>query len=223
MPSTRSPAIEAISVADGRRARGSGLLGSLVLVLSAYAFGMAHDLASARNVPRVKPALMAAMAGLHVVALVRLARGGPRLPVPVPVRVVSGALFVGGLGGMFYSIFVEIPLRKAWLDRGHTDDLVTTGFYALVRHPGVLWLSLAAPFGGLATRSLHLLLAAPVIALGDVVHVWFQERVVLPRVFGQPYCDYQATTPFVVPNRASLERFRRTIRGAAADGVPSRD
>lgn len=182
------------------------------LVAGAYAAGMAHDVASVRGVPRVKPALLISMVVLHLAGFVQLARSGPRLPVPRGLRVMSGLLFVGGLAGMFYSIFVEIPLRKAWLRRGHTDELVTTGFYALVRHPGVLWLTLAAPFGALAARSMGLLLGAPVIALGDVVHVWFQERVVLPRVFGEAYREYQRTTPFVIPSRGSVSRFVRTFR-----------
>jgi len=209
------PATELLLEPARRSRRGRALTSGLVLSAAAYAVGMAHDVASARGLPRVKPPLLIGMVALHLAAFARLARGGPRLPVPGPIRALSGLMFLVGLGGMFYSIFVEIPLRKAWIDRGHTDELVTTGTYALVRHPGVLWLSAAIPFGALATRSCYLLLASPLIALGDVVHVWFQDRFILPHVFGQAYRDYQEQTPFVIPNRESVDRFARTFRGGA--------
>jgi len=202
-----------------RGRRGRALTQGLALSATAYAVGMTHDVASQRGLPRVKPPLLIGMVALHLAAFARLARGGPRLPVPGPLRALSGLLFLGGLGGMFYSIFVEIPLRKAWIDRGHTDELVTTGTYALVRHPGVLWLTAAIPFGALATRSLFLLLAWPLIALGDVVHVAFQDRFILPRVFGQAYRDYQGRTPFIVPTADSVEHFKRTYRRASDSEV----
>ena len=186
----------------------------LGLALSAlgYVFGMAHDLASLRSVPRVKPYLFAAMLAAHSASLARLLLGPPRLPVPSFLAKVAGALSVLSVAGMFYSIMIEIPLRKAWLQEGHTDALVTTGTYALVRHPGVLWLTSALGFAALAARSPRLLVAWPMIISGDAFHVWFQERLVLPRVFGESYREYQRSTPFLVPTRRSARRLARSLR-----------
>jgi protein-S-isoprenylcysteine O-methyltransferase Ste14 len=172
---------------------------------------MAHDLASVRGVPRVKPYLFAAMLTSHISSLVRLLRGSPRLPVPSLLAHIAGVLSLLSVVGMFYSIMIEIPLRKAWLQQGHTDALVTTGTYALVRHPGVLWLTSALGFAALAARSPRLLVAWPAIILGDAFHVWFQERVVLPRVFGETYREYQRTTPFLIPTRRSARRLSRSL------------
>ena len=111
---------------------------------------------------------------------------------------------------MFYSIMIEIPFRKGWIEQGHTDELVTSGTYALTRHPGVLWYTIAVFAAAVATRSRRLLTAAPLLVLGDVAHVKFQDAVVLPAVFGEAYREYQRHTPFVVPTLESIRRFVRT-------------
>lgn len=186
-------------------------MSDLLLSLSGYAWGMLHDIASLRRTPRVKPLLLTLSAAGHLFGLYRLMRYGPRWN-PHPLLRWSCVLLAPlSFVGFFYSIMVEIPLRKAWLEEGHTDELVTTGTYALTRHPGVLWIAIAVLASAVATRSRRLLWSAPVIVAGDVVHVAFQERVVLPQVFGEAYADYQHETPFVVPTPRSATRFARTI------------
>ena len=194
-----------------------------LLVLSGFLWGVVHDLAAQRGWPRAKPPLLAATAISHVLGFYMLLRRSPRVPIPRPLRLIAAALAVLGVVGMFYSIMVEIPFRKAWVDRGHTDQLVTDGTYALARHPGVLWAAGWIPAAAVATRSRDLLRWAPLVVLGDVLHVWFQDRYTLPRVFGEEYRRYQRTTPFLVPTRASLRHFRRSLFGTSADpGAPPR-
>ncbi|HEY8490756.1 MAG TPA: methyltransferase [Dehalococcoidia bacterium] len=183
------------------------------LGLLSYLFGMLFDIAAVRNVPRVKPFMLAAMAASQLWAIYRLAARSPRLPVPRAVRAVCAVLSPLALLAMFYSIFVEIPLRKAWIEEGHMDELVTDGTYALSRHPGVLFYTVWILAAALATRSRRLLTAAPTLILGDVVHVAFQERFVLEPYFGEAYREYQRTTPFLIPNRASAARFLAGLRG----------
>lgn len=184
----------------------------LLLSLSGFAWGVLHDIAAVRNVPRVKPALLALSAAGHLSGFYRLAAHSGRWHPPTWLRLLCSLLAPASFVAMFYSIMVEIPFRKAWVEQGHTDELVTTGTYALTRHPGVLWFTIGALSAAVATRSRRLLIAAPVIALADVAHVRFQERVVLPTVFGEAYREYQRSTPFVVPTPASIRRFLRTAR-----------
>lgn len=172
-----------------------------------YCFGLLFDVASIRSWPRVKPAFMAAMVVAQVVGVVRLVARSPRMAVPAPVRRVAAVIAPISIGAMIYSVFIEVPLRKAWIEQGHTDELVTDGTYALTRHPGVLWYGVGIGALAIATRSRRLLVAAPLWWLGDVGHVWFQDRHVLPRVFGEQYREYQQTTPFVLPSARSLRRF----------------
>lgn len=189
-------------------------MGALLLAMSGYGWGMLHDIASRRRVPFVKPVLLLIMVASHLVGTYRLALRSRRFPFPRAVQLACMVLGPLAFAGMLYSVLVEVPLRKAWLERGHTDELVTDGTYALARHPGVLWYCVWVLATALGARSWRLLLAAPVLIAGDVGHVAFQERVVLTKEF-EGYRDYQRTTPFLVPTGASIRRFARSLRGTS--------
>ncbi len=188
-----------------------------MLACVGYGFGMAHDLASLRGWPVVKPWLWGAMMASHLLSHYRLAARSPRMWVPRPLRWLCMLLWPAAFAAFLYSIFIEIPLRKAWIRRGHTDQLVTDGSYALTRHPGVLLYAVAVLTFAMATRSRRLLLASPVLIGGDVVHVWFQERTVLEAVFPGSYGRYRASTPMLWPTGASTRRFLQQLR--SADGA----
>lgn len=183
----------------------------VLLAYGGYAWGALHDLAALRNVPRLKPFLLLMSVTSHGAAWYRLSRYSSRIQVAAPVRALCLLVALGGAATMLYSIAVEIPFRRAWLRRGHTEALVTTGTYALTRHPGVLWYSLTLFAWGVAVRSRRLLIAAPLLIAGDVAHVRFQERVVLTRLFGDAYREYQHRTPFVVPTTGSMRRFVQSV------------
>jgi protein-S-isoprenylcysteine O-methyltransferase Ste14 len=183
-----------------------------------FLFGVVFDLASIKNIPRLKPAMMIGLSAGQALSTFRLISRSPRFPVPRPVQRLCMVLAPLSLLAMFYSIFVEVPLRKAWLEEGHTDDLVTDGTYALTRHPGVLWYGLWLLTAALASRSARLLRSAPFLALGDAAYVVFQERFVLVPYFGEAYREYQRTTPMLIPNGASIRRFLAGLRGERAPG-----
>jgi protein-S-isoprenylcysteine O-methyltransferase Ste14 len=184
---------------------------AILLNLAGYAWGMLHDLAALKATPRVKPYLLALSGISHLAAFVQIARGPKTLHPPFLLRALCVLIAPLGWAAMFYSIMVEIPFRKGWVDEGHTDELVTTGTYSLARHPGVIWFSFAIIATAIATRSKRMLLAAPVMIAGDVAHVTFQEQAVLTNVFGDAYREYQHTTPFLVPTLASFTKFVETL------------
>lgn len=188
-----------------------------LLTMLGYTWGVLHDLAAQRGWPRVKPLFFLATAVCHLTAYYLFLRRSRRVEVPRPVQLGSAVLAVIGMAGMVYSIMIEIPFRKAWLAQGHSKELVTGGTYALARHPGVLWAAIWIPAAAVATRSRTLLFWWPAVWLGDVAHVWFQDRYTLPRVFGDEYREYQRTTPFLLPNRASIRAFTRSI-GRGGEG-----
>ena len=109
-----------------------------------------------------------------------------------------------------YSNFVEIPFKRTYVDSGVGDELVKTGTYALTRHPGVLWMTLAMVFLVLAIRSKLLAIAGPVWAVANLGWVWLQDRFYLERMFPR-YKDYKKETPMLVPTRESIRRCLRTI------------
>lgn len=192
----------------------------VLLSFSGYAWGMLHDLAALKSVPRVKPYLLAMSALGHLAAFVGLVRHSSRFNPPPVLRALAMILAPLSWAAMFYSIMVEIPFRKGWVDQGHTDQIVTEGTYALARHPGVIWFTLALFTTAIATRSKRMLIAAPFMIAGDVMHVAFQERAILVHVFGDEYRTYQRTTPFLVPTAASFTKFARTIGRRARAAAP---
>jgi len=72
---------------------------------------------------------------------------------------------------------------------------VTTGTYALCRHPGVLWLTLFLAALAAATASRDLAVATPIWIAADVIHVVRQEKRYLIPLFGAQYVAYQTQSP----------------------------
>lgn len=128
------------------------------------------------------------------------------------IRILTGILGVLLLWAEIYSLFFSFSREEAYTGKGESEDrkVCTSRFYALCRHPGVLFfillyvdlgLCLGMDFPGLALLCfLNLLLAA------------FEDIFVFPKVFSG-YEEYKETTPFLVPRCKSIMRcigdFRR--------------
>ncbi len=107
---------------------------------------------------------------------------------------------------LMYSLFFEIPFKKTYMKAGTGDVLVTTGTYALVRHPGVLWLTVFLTGMLLITGSRMLVFTIPVIVSMDVVYVAIQEKYYFIKIFGEEYREYQKTVPMLFPSVYSIKR-----------------
>jgi len=90
------------------------------------------------------------------------------------------------------------------------QKLVTSGTYALVRHPGVMWLAIIFVSLLLLFPSKILLLAALVWLGVDVLHVFIQDKFLFPKAFAD-YPKYRAQTPFLIPTRKSFRACLRTF------------
>lgn len=117
---------------------------------------------------------------------------------------LRGLLFA--LGALFflleiYTLFFALPVGASYASPGEGRPACTTGVYALCRHPGVLWF--AGLYGCLALAAGLPLWEAAALSALNVGLVVFEDRCVFPaRLEG--YGAYQAATPFLVPNRASI-------------------
>lgn len=116
---------------------------------------------------------------------------------------------------LIYSILIEIPLKITYLQSGAVQPLVSTGTYALVRHPGLLW------FAGFAVSlfaihpSRNIAIAFVIWMMADFLLIVLEDRYFFPRAI-QGYPEYKLTTPFLMPSWASLRKFRETV-------LPSRE
>ena len=134
-----------------------------------------------------------------------------RLALPIGARIAAGACAVPFLLLLVQSLLVEVrsPVGSGSAGR---RALVTTGTYALVRHPGVLWYVFFHLLAGVAVGSVPFLLAAPLWAGVNAAVAAVQDRFIFPGVFGaQSYDEYRRAVPFVVPSRASLRRCLATL------------
>ncbi len=186
-------------------------MGYILLGVLGFIGGYGFELASAKGAARLKPVLAIAVAGLLTYSTVMVGLDSERFSLPAWLQVVGGGLFAVSLLLLLFSLFLELPFSATY--QGHTDRprLVTTGTYALVRHPTVPWYVLMLGSLLLLTRSELLLVALPVWVLLDVVWAVLQERLHLTRVFPE-YATYQRTTPMLIPNRRSVPAFIKSLR-----------
>ncbi|MBI4288763.1 MAG: hypothetical protein HY671_10095 [Chloroflexi bacterium] len=167
------------------------------------------DLVSLKRVPVLKPIIIATVVAMQLYALYGVSVGVERFSLPAWLPPLGWALAPVGFCLLVYSIFIEIPFLASYARRGAGSQLVTTGTYALTRHPGALWFAVFLAGLLLGTRSQPLLIAAPVWLALEIVWVVLEDRLFLPRAFSD-YPAYRRQTPMLIPNAASFKRFLNT-------------
>lgn len=123
----------------------------------------------------------------------------PQLSHPYVNYVASGLLFVMGTMLIWFSTQhlykaggTPNPLRPA-------KKLVTTGVYALCRHPMFLGYDLCALAVALYLGSLGMILGSfPLFLLFEVSFLRKEEKILLLK-FKNTYVEYRKNTPFLVP------------------------
>ena len=116
-------------------------------------------------------------------------------------------LAIVSLGLLVYSVFIEVGRKTYQIKNEHT--LVTSGTYALTRHPGVLWMLLLYIFGAIFFQNLLAIYAALIWTFVNIVYVSIQERFIFHKIFDN-YDKYRETTPMILPNFESIEKFVTT-------------
>ena len=184
-------------------------MGQILLGALAFVVAFAFDWASWRRKP-YKPLLGLMAAVAFIVALGWSLSSTATLPWPWWVSALGWPLV--GVGGplLAYSLLIEIPFAPTYAQPGHGQALVTTGTYALVRHPGVLWFAIWMLGWVLVSRSHLVAWAGAVWLLLDIGYVWLQERLLFQRMF-PGYAAYQCETPMLVPTAGSIRRCWQTL------------
>ena len=203
------------------------MVSSLLIVLAALAWGLLHSLLATWKAKKrlLRPFtphshrwyrlfynLVAGLTLLPVLALLVLLPDRPLYTIPAPWSI----LFILGQVAAIIALVVGLVQTGVWSFLGlrqivHPSgealteltltelaptELVTTGLYGWVRHPlytaglALIWLS---PLMTLNLLALNLAFTAYII-----VGARYEERK-LRREFGQPYADYCARTPMLIP------------------------
>lgn len=123
------------------------------------------------------------------------------------VRAIALVLTIISLMLLIYSVFIEVGRKTYEVENEHA--LITTGTYALSRHPGVLWMLLLYIFGAIFFQNLLAIYAALIWTIANIIYVSIQERFIFNRIFDN-YDKYRESTPMILPNYESIEKFITT-------------
>ena len=181
----------------------TGSLGFLVIHL--------FDIVSLKRIPGAKPFTWSFGVGLLAYSLIMICLAPDKLPLPIWSTWLGWGLLSVSLFLLIYSLFVNLPFRRTYIATGVGDKLITTGLYALVRHPWVHCFSLLLLSLVLISRSSLLLIASPVWILLDILLAVVQDRFFFSRMF-DGYDSYRRETPMLVPNRRSINTFISSLK-----------
>ena len=179
--------------------------------VASFLVAFTFDIFAIKGVRGVKPVVVFLVVALHAYAIYAACWGVDRFEIPGYVSLIGWATLPIWSLLLLYSLALELPTGQTYTRPGVGNRLITTGTYALVRHPGVIWYILALGSLLLACRSPILLVAVPVWVALDVIHVTVQDKFFFPRMFPE-YKEYQKSTPMLIPTPGSISACIRTVR-----------
>ena len=183
----------------------------ILLGMAGFIILFCFDISSLKEKPVLKQAAWITGNILIVFSILMVCLRTERIALPDFYRFIGWGISPVFFLILSYSLFIEIPLKKTYLNNGAGETLVTTGTYGLVRHPGVLWYFFSLTGLFLITGSKTLLFAMPVWCIMDIVYVVLQERFIFLRQFGDDYNDYKKKVPMLIPNSTSVKRYFSTL------------
>jgi len=182
------------------------LLGVLGIIIVYFC-----DFLAIKRIPYIKPIMWVFGWSLLVYTMVMASLWPDKIVLPGWVGWVGWILLVVSILLIVHAIFVSLPFRKTYIATGAGEKLVTTGFYALVRHPWLHWSILLLISLILVSRSRLVLFAATPFVLLEVISVSLQEYFFLRRIF-YGYERYRKETPMLIPNRKSIKNFFNSLK-----------
>jgi protein-S-isoprenylcysteine O-methyltransferase Ste14 len=184
----------------------------IYIVIGAVSFLIIHcfDIISLKRIPKAKPNIWILGCGLLIYSLTMICFAPSKLLLPMWPTWLGWALFSISLLLLIYSLFINLPFRKIYVATGVGDKLITTGLYALVRHPWVHCFTILLLSLVLVSRSSLLLIASPIWILLYILLVVIQDKFLFGRMF-DGYDTYRQETPMLLPNRRSVNAFIRTL------------
>lgn len=178
----------------------TGYLLGILGFISLFVF----DLLSFYNKKKSKYVFMLIGVGALVIGSTLLALAESTFSMHIMMRILFAVMAVFFFCLLVYSVAIEVG--KNTYQYHHIPKLVTSGTYALSRHPGVLWLFFFYVSLGFALTSYALLLGALVFTLVNTSYVYVQEKFIFIHIF-EEYPNYQQQTPFILPTYKSIKAF----------------
>lgn len=182
----------------------------IVLGVASFILTLLFDVLSMEKVRGAKTGIWVLANGLLICSVLGLCFSPDKLPMPLWAIWFGWGLFSLSFSLLIYTFFINLPFRKTYVNHAESK-LVTTGLYALVRHPGVILLGLTLISLILVSRSRLLLWAMPLWLLMDILVVIIEERFIFKQMFRE-YEAYQQMTPMLLPSKRSFMVFLKSLR-----------
>ncbi len=184
-----------------------GILGLLILRL--------FDIVSLKRIPAVKPLVWILGSGLLTYSGIMMCLKSDRLVLPLWSTWLGWVLLAISSLLLIYSLFINLPFRKTYVATGIGDELITTGLYALVRHPWVHCFTLMLLSLVLVSKSSLLLVAGPIFIMLSILLAVVQDKFFFGSMFAG-YDRYRKETPMLLPNRKSISACMRSFNQSRA-------
>ena len=184
----------------------------ILIGLLGFAFMAGADWATYKKMSLLKPVLWFIMIPVFFYAIAMAWIDTTRFDLP---RIISTAAWIPLLfffGLFIYSLYVEIPLKRTYIDSPQPTKVVTDGTYSLCRHPAALWFGIWVASAVLASRSVTLAVAAPVWIAAYVGCIFWEEELCSLENIGDEYKRYQEVTPMLIPTLTSVGYFWKEVR-----------
>ena len=185
------------------------------IALGSLGFLVIHllDIVSLKRIRGAKPCTWILGGGLLVYSLILLCLNPDKLLLPSWSTWLGWTILSTSSFLLIHSLFISLPFHKTYVSTGVGDELITTGLYALVRHPGVHWFILLMLSLILISGSELLVIASPIWISLDILLVVIQDKVFLGRMF-DGYKNYRRETPMLLPSKKSISACIKSLRQA---------
>lgn len=120
--------------------------------------------------------------------------------IPLFFRALLYMVLFSSLALLTYSLFINIPFKKTYIENGFEQELVKTGLYSISRHPGFLFLSSLLISLSLLKGSYISLCYSLIIIFLDLILIYYQDKVIFPKIF-KGYNEYKREVNFILGRR----------------------
>ena len=186
--------------------------GYILIGILGFAFMAGADWATYKKVSFLKPILWFVIIPVFFYAIVMAWIDTTRFDLPSITSTVAWIPLIFFFGLFIYSLYMEIPLKRTYIDSPQPTKVVTNGTYSLCRHPAALWFGIWIISAVLVSRSVTLAVAAPIWIVAHVGCLFWEEKLCRLEDFGDEYKLYQELTPMLIPTVTSIGCFWKEVK-----------
>ncbi len=151
------------------------------ITVGALGFPVFHlvDIAAIKRLLWAKPLSWVTGCAMIAASAASLCASADRFTLPIWAVALGWFMLTISSWQLAHALFINLPFYKTYVRVGVGDQLITSGLYALVRHPGVYALAAALFSLALVSGSRMMLAAAGVWMTADIIVVGIQDKYFL--------------------------------------------